>query len=155
MIDRQTTLLRDTREMWLLSVPVHMCVFVCLSACVPVSKQHANKYLCLLLPSGGFDPVPSGSSWGCGPSSSSSDDCSAPVPFPLRPSTPPLTPLPPHSVSLLHIVYYLRAFLPSHALCAALHTHRVHILLSNGDGLRKRTGHEFTTHKTVTFGYFA
>lgn len=95
----------------------HVCLFVCSSACVSVSEQHANKYLCLLLPSGGFDPVPSGSSWGCGPSSSSSDDCSAPVPSPLHPSTPPFTPLPPYSVSspyrlisISELFYHLNLF---------------------------------------------
>jgi len=125
----------------------HVCIFVCSSTCVSVSEQHANKYLCLLLPSGGFDPVPSGSSWGCGPSSSSSDDCSAPVPSPLHPSTPPFTPL----FSISSDLYYLKLFVPQNIL----YRDQSSLLAnpSNGDGLRICTGHKQFYY--VTLGYFA
>lgn len=57
-----------------------VCVFVCVCVHACASVQDVSKCLCLFRPSGGFDPVPSGSLGQKGPSSSSSDGFSAPVP---------------------------------------------------------------------------
>lgn len=143
VIDWQTTLLRDTREMWLLSASVHMCVFLyaCLHAFLFRSSMRTNICVCysplevLIL---------------CHLAARGDAAHHLPHLMTVLPPCPPLY-APPHlhlphflcTLCLFSILsnLHLRAFLPSQSLCAAQHTHRVRNLLlatpSDGDGIEK------------------